>query len=150
MPRRSRAALALVACLAAGCTSDAPAPAAAPAPVFSGPAVDTFRPGTCATIAPDVLAVGKDAFDLGEGPAASPEVQQRLLDTQARLRTQVAGAAPEVAPALERLVQGIGLVRIRAVSASLDEDVLQTLTDRYDAVVEICAVPAAPSVAPTG
>ena len=41
-------------------------------------------------------------------------------------------------------------MRIRAVGASLDEDVLQTLTDRYDAVVDLCAVPAAPSAAPTG
>ena len=78
------------------------------------------------------------------------QVQQRLLDTQARLRAQVAGAAPEVLPALERLVEGIGLVRIRAIGSSLDEDVLQTLTDRYDAAVEVCTTPAAPSAAPTG
>ena len=48
------------------------------------------------------------------------------------------------------IVQGIGLVRIRAIGSSLDEDVLQTLTDRYDAVVDACAAPAAPSAAPSG
>lgn len=148
MPRRTRVALALVACFAAGCTSDPPA--AAPAPTFSGPAVETFTPGTCAMIAPDVLGVGKGAFDLGAGPSASPEVQQRLIDSQARLREQLPSAAPEVAGPLGRLVQGIGLVRIRAIGASLDEDVLQTLTDRYDAVLEVCAAPAAaPSSSPT-
>lgn len=139
MSHRCAAVLVLagIICLgASGCSADEQPE---PAPTLAQPALTDFAAGACQAAAPDVLAVGREVFALGEGPSAPPEVQKGLVDSQQRLNDLVATAPPEVAPALQEMVVSIGLVRLRAVGSALDASVLRTLGRDYDAVVQACA-----------
>ncbi len=117
-----------------------------PAP-FQQPPVSAFAEGTCRTVAPDVLAIGKQAQALGEGGAVDKAVVTALEQAQTSLRPLVEGAEPAYQPALMRLVVATGLVRLQASLDSYKPETGQDLQTSYDGAVAACT--AAPSPTPS-
>ena len=132
-------AAALVTALLTGCTGSASGTPEVQA--FPTPAIERFTPGTCALAAPDVLAVGAAARDLGEGPQVDPRVSGELRAAQERLRDVAETAEPRVKPALDTLVTRIGLVRLAADAERFGPDRTRDLREGYDAVLAVCTAP---------
>lgn len=76
--RRPLSALAWVALIgiAGGCTLGGSEP------TFEQPPESAFRAGACRGMAPDILAIGRDARGLGAGDAAPPPVAANLKAAQ--------------------------------------------------------------------
>ena len=129
--------LALV--LLAGCTSsaepaaDASSPAAAPVPEESA-----FAEGTCRLVAPDVRAVGSALDRLGDGGEVDEAVEVELQESQDRVFAVAEAAEPELKPALDDLVEKLGIVRIRAVSKTYEPELGEQLRRAYDGVLDVC------------
>ncbi len=117
--------LALVALVLAGCSSDVPAE-------------EDFAAGTCRTAAPDVRAVGELLPDVGDGPKVDADVKDELADAQDRLVALADGAEPDLKAVLTRLVEAIGIVRIRADGNSFEKPQREALTRAYEGVVDAC------------
>ncbi len=134
---RLLAPLLLTAVLAAGCTSGSDEP---DAPAFRPPAETAFSEGTCRLAAPDVVAVGQQAHDLGD--AVPPEAATLLRESQSRLDALAESAEPAVKTPLSRLVVAIGAVRIRSDSGTYESSLARDVIAAYDAVVSACTAPA--------
>ena len=107
-------------------------------PAFRQPPVSAFAAGTCRTVAPDVLAIGKQAQSLGAGGAVDKAVVTALEQAQTNLRPVVEGAEPAYQPALKRLVVATGLVRLQASLDSYKAETGKDLQTSYDAAVAAC------------
>ena len=109
------------------------------------PAESAFAEGTCRSIAPDVLSIGKDARSLGKGGDVDKAVLARLEQAQTRLRAVVEGAEPSYKPAIDKLVVAVGLVRFQAQAGRYQPMTGANLVASYDGVVDVCTRPAASS-----
>ncbi len=126
MPHVLRTALLVL--LLAGCTSSGP----------DVPDEDAFAAGTCRTAAEDVRAVGEAIPRLGDGGKVADEVKDDLEDAQERLVALADGAEPDVQPALQSLVEAIGIVRIRADGNTYSAEQGEALTRAYEQVLDAC------------
>ena len=106
------------------------------------PAEGEFQAGTCASLAPDVIAVGKAIGRLGTGKVVGQDVKVSLRDAQDRIFAVTEAAEPTLKPALDDLVVKIGIVRIRADGNEYDASLGASLTKAYDQVVNVCTSPA--------
>jgi len=109
------------------------------------PAVSAFAEGTCRSIAPDVLSIGKDARSLGDGGEVDKDVLASLEEAQTRLRAIVEGAEPAYKPAIDKLVVAVGLVRFQAKAGRYQPQTGDNLVTSYDGLVDVCTGPAASS-----
>jgi hypothetical protein len=108
---------------------------------FSQPEASTFHDGTCRTIAPQVLSIGRDARKLGTSATPPVDVRDRLKQAQeALIAVQPTADAAVVAP-LAKLVVSIGLVRLRADGNTYSPDLGTALSTAYDALVKSCTTP---------
>ncbi len=124
--RRLACTLTLVVLLA-GCSGDADAPSP-----------ESFRPGTCQAVAPDVIALGKDARRLGDDGVVEQEVKDSLREAQTRLSDVTETAERELQPVLTKLVTTAGLVRLRADGNTYEPALGKQLRRDYEAVVTAC------------
>jgi hypothetical protein len=118
----------LLALVLAGCTSSGP----------DVPDEDAFATGTCRTAAADVRAVGEAIPELGDGGQVDDEVRDDLREAQDRLAALADGAEPDVKPALQGLVEAIGIVRIRADGNTYEQAQGDALTRAYDKALDAC------------
>ena len=81
---------------------------------FRQPAVSDFAAGTCRTVAPDVLSIGKDAQRLGAGGEVKADVLTSLETAQSGIRPPVEAAEPAYKPALPKRGVSVGLGRLHA------------------------------------
>lgn len=134
---RSLTALLLTAALAgcAGSSGGAAAPSQTP---FPQPSAAQFTDGPCRIGADAVLAIGRDARALGDAPTPPVEVRDRLSQAQDRLVALQAGLDATLAPAFERVVTAIGLVRLQADGNSYVPETGQNLQAAYDGLVAAC------------
>ena len=145
-PRRRQAALlsaglAMLAVLAAaGCSGNDGGPAPVES-VKAQPPPTAFREGSCQVGAPDILALGRDADRLGDGPGLDEEVTRSLAETQERLAELAQGVEPELKPAFDNLVVSTGLVRIRAVGKGYERQLGVEMAKAYDDLVALCTGP---------
>jgi len=109
------------------------------------PAESAFAEGTCRSIAPDVLSIGKDARRLGKGGEVDKDILASLEQAQTRLRAVVEGAEATYKPALEKVVVAVGLVRFQAEAGRYQPMTGANLVTSYDAVIDVCTGPAASS-----
>lgn len=128
MRRTSLAVLALVAVGASACGASSD----------KQPAASSFADGTCRAAAPDVLAIGKMAGNLGDAKKVSPEVRTSLREAQGRLSSLAEAAEPSYKPALDALVVSAGFVRIRADGNTYEPALGKQLMTDYRAVVKAC------------
>ena len=91
---------------------------AKPGPTLKQPPVAAFTAGPCRAMAPDLLAIERDATQVGSAAAPSESALGRLKDAQGRIRAlQPSFAADKVlTPVVEDLVVAVGVVRLTAVS----------------------------------
>jgi hypothetical protein len=136
--------LAVCALALAGCSGDSDSSDAGPT-TPKQPAESAFAEGTCRSIAPDVLSIGKDARSLGDGGEVDKDVLTRLEQAQTRLRAVVEGAEPAYKPAIDKLVVAVGLVRFQAKPGRYQPQTGDNLVASYDGVVDVCTGPAASS-----
>lgn len=116
----------------AGCSSGS---------TFAQPAAKTFHAGTCRTIAPQVLSVGRDARKLGTAKIAPTDVRDRLKQAQEALIAVAPTADTAVATPLSKLIVSIGLVRIRADGNEYAPDLGTALSGAYDTMITACTKP---------
>ncbi|MBC7678296.1 MAG: hypothetical protein H7233_04820 [Pseudorhodobacter sp.] len=135
-PARPTAALLGLLMLAACTSSGSSGPSASAGPRV--PAESDFTAGTCASLAPDVIAIGKDIPRLGSGGDVDQEVKDSLRDAQDRIFAVAQAAEPEVKPALDDFVIKIGIVRVRADGNSYATSLGDLLTTAYDGVLAVC------------
>lgn len=126
--------------LLSACTGD-PAPPAA----FPLPAASSFAPGTCELVAPDVLALGRAARALGDGPTAPDTVKARFTEAQKALQTVAGTAEPALAPLLDAVVARAGLVRIALDAERYEPATADPLRESYAALVDACTGRGAPA-----
>ena len=138
MPPARPAAALLGLLLLVGCSSSSNAASTGP----RVPAESEFQAGTCASLAPDVIAVGKAIGRLGTGKVVGRDVKVSLRDAQDRIFAVTEAAEPTLKPALDDLVVKIGIVRIRADGNEYDASLGASLTKAYDQVVNVCTSPA--------
>lgn len=125
----------------AGCTDGDPAAAVA----FPTPAPSAFAEGTCALVADDVLALGRAARDLGDGPLVNADVVTSFTAAQKALQAVAETAEPELKARLDDVVTRAGLVRLAAEAERYDPQALQPLEESYDRLLESCTQEPAPS-----
>ena len=138
--RPARPAVALLGLLLVGCTSSGGSAPSAP----SGPRVPAeseFKAGTCASLAPDVIAVGQAIPKLGSGGDVEQDVKVSLRDAQDRIFAVTEAAEPDLKPALDELVVKIGIVRVRADGNTYETSLGELLTKAYDGVLDVCTGP---------
>ncbi len=133
LPRRVLPLALGVALLLAACTDGAATPVAYPLPSEAA-----FASGTCEVIAPEVLALGRAARDLGDGPAPPDAVAEALMQSQQRLQGIAETAEPEVAPLLDAVVTRAGLVRLALAAQRYDPEIGEPLKESYAALVAAC------------
>lgn len=132
--------------LLVGCSADPVAPAGPPEPPGPVlPAESSFAEGTCAQVAPYVIAVGGALPRLGGGGSVDPQVKLELREAQDQLFEVAAAAEPALKPTLDDLVLKIGLVRIRADGNSYETSQGAVLQTAYDATVRTCTAPPSPA-----
>jgi hypothetical protein len=102
------------------------------------PSVDAFTEGTCRTAAPDVLALGAATDRLGDGRTISPELKTELREAQAGLAAVAEAAEPAYKPALDRLVEATGSVRIRADGNVYEPSLGEAMEKAYRDAVDAC------------
>lgn len=108
---------------------------------FSQPAASAFHEGTCRTVAPQVLSIGRDARRLGTSATPPEEVRDRLKQAQeALIAVQPTADAAVVAP-LAKLVVSVGLVRLRSDGNTYTPDLGTALSTAYDTLVRACTTP---------
>ncbi len=107
---------------------------------FTQPPVSAFAAGTCRTVAPDVLAIGKQAQQLGDGGAVDKPVVDALEKAQTSLRPAVEAAEPSYQPALMQLVVATGLVRLQVSLGSYQVDTGKDLQKAYATAVGVCTL----------
>lgn len=135
-PRRiSRTTVAVLLVALAACTDDPAAPAAT---ALTQPPETAFREGSCRVAAPDVLALGRDAARLGDGPMVPEDVGVSMADAQGRLAELQEGVEAELSPAFIELVVATGFVRIRADGNTYERDLGARMSNAYDALVALC------------
>ncbi len=132
--RRPLPALAWVALIgiAGGCTLGGSEP------TFEQPPESAFRAGACRGMAPDILAIGRDARNLGAGDAAPPPVAANLRAAQDRLRAVQPTLEPDVAPLVDDVVVAIGDVRLASVVNGLTASMATDLSAKYERLVGGC------------
>lgn len=104
---------------------------------FDQPKASAFRAGSCRSVAPSVLALGKDLHGLGT-KAPSSKQKSALKDHQRALRDQQPGVEPSLAPTVAKLVTAVGIVRLRADTDSWDSALADTAMQAYQGVVRTC------------
>ncbi|MCU1675092.1 MAG: hypothetical protein JWN77_3205 [Frankiales bacterium] len=104
----------------------------------SGPEADDFAAGTCRTAAPDVLAIGEQLDEIGDGPDVDKDVLDRLKTAQDGLRQLAPGAEEPYRKPLEDLVTAVGLVRLQAGVGRYRSDTGNNLREKYDGAVTAC------------
>lgn len=123
-------ALALSACSG---SDDAPPRTSVPLPAES-----SFAEGTCRVAAPDILAIGRQIDQLGNGPTVDKAVKDELRDAQQRLAELATAAEPLYKPALDKLVVTVGGVRIRADGNVYDQELSKQLAQDYRGALDVC------------
>lgn len=108
------------------------------APAFTQPPESAFAEGTCRTVAPDVLEIGRQARELGDGGTVPPPVLVALEKAQTALRPVAEGAEPAYQPALSRLVVATGLVRLQGSLDSFKSETGKDLRTAYFDAVAVC------------
>ncbi len=123
---------------------------AKPGPTLKQPPVAAFTAGPCRVMAPDLLAIERDAAELGGPAAPSESVLGRLKDAQGRIRAlQPSFAADTVlTPVVEDLVVAVGVVRLTAVSNVYKPSYAADVKRLAAAAITSCTS-AAPSASPT-
>lgn len=137
-------ALLTVLLLVAGCSGSSGRPAEP-----RQPPVTAFADGTCRTVAPDVLAIGRQLSRLGDGGEVPAPALEALTTAQAALRPLVEASEPAYRDALDRLVVAVGLVRLQARVGSYRTDTGDTLRAAYTEVVRRCTSSPPPSSPPS-
>lgn len=125
------------------CTGD-PAPPEA----FPLPEAAAFAEGTCELVAGDVLALGRAARALGDGPTVADDVAEDLETAQRGLAAVAETAEPEVKPLLDAVVRRAGLVRLAIDSERYAPPMAEPLQESYGALLGACTgdgPPAPPS-----
>ncbi len=113
------------------------------------PAASSFAEGTCRTVAPDVLELGRDASRLGDGGEVPAEVLSSLEKAQTNIRPLVEAAEPTYKPALDKLVIAVGLVRLQARVGTYRVETGDNLTKAYELAVQACTTSSSSSATPT-
>lgn len=106
-------------------------------PGFSQPTLSAFTPGSCQTLAPSVLALGRDLHSLGTR-SPSDSRSDALKSDQAQLRSRQAGLSTELAPTVQQLVTAVGIVRLRADTDSYDPSLARRALGAYREVLSAC------------
>lgn len=133
----TRALLTGAAFVAALVTASPPLSASVP-----GPAVASFRPGSCHDAAPSLVALRDTAWHAAVSrradlAAAATTVKQ----AQRALRDVARSAPPDLAGALGDVVVAAGFFRIRVDSRTYDTSLARDLYAAYAAAERLCVTP---------
>jgi len=125
---------------AAGCTatrsdSGPPQGAAASRPA---PAPDSFAPGTCRKMAPDVLAVWKMSTGLQGQTQMTMADRHALKARQQALIAAMPGASPELRAVLNKVVNEMGWVRFRTDTHTYQPWLMDKVVKADSAMLNAC------------
>lgn len=105
---------------------------------FTQPPVSAFRDGSCRTMAPDVLAIGRDARRLGTTNAPPQETRDALKAAQTRIRALQPGLDPSLSKPVENLVESVGIVRLLSDTKGFTPALATDLSTAVKALVDTC------------
>ena len=130
--RRLLPAVAMAGVVVAGCSgADKP-------PEFEQPPTSAFKAGSCATMAPHVLSIGRDARRLGKGPTPPADLQNSLKTAQEQIRAAQPTLDAGLKAPVQALVTAVGVVRLSAVTGSFTPTMGTELSAAYDGVIKAC------------
>ena len=117
--------------LLAACSHTAPG-------TFEQPAASSFHAGPCRAVAEAVLSVGKDAHAIAQNDKPDERMAARLKQNQDVIDATQPSLEPALKPPFAQLVIGIGILRIRSDSNTLEASVGQAALKDYQGVVDAC------------
>ena len=145
-----RAATALLTLLLTVTACSGGGTSAKPGPTLKQAPVAAFTAGPCRAMAPDLLAIERDAAQVGSAATVPEPVLGRLKDAQGRIRAlQPSFVADKVrTPAIQDLVVAVGVVRLTAVTNVYKPSYAGDMQRTAAAAITSCTT-AAPSPSPT-